>query len=433
MSTHSAIPAPPSDSRPVWPLLLWLSQLVVPGAILAYLVARILGGDPPGPVLRSAAAVALAWVLTTLVVASAVRGSAWIVTRRYELLILFVTLGAMVVLIDSTLTLSGAVATVDDIRAQSLEYRGSVSTRHRLVPKTIERPDGPPVHINYRGLRGEEIVAMTSGERSRILFLGGSFVFDFDNNWPGLVEEALRSPGHDIEVLNGAVPGHASLDSAGKLLTDLWLLEPDLIVLCHAWNDIKYFGTLSRDHPYRDFVGEFRVDWRVHPQGLDRLLSGSSLYRLVRRDLVRGMIGPEGRKRRRPMSRRIAPEGLEQFRLSLSTFASVSRAIRAAPVLCKQPRLPVADSPDEDRRRIAYVTAGLPHDRLIEAFAHTDRIVEEVAEAWDGRVLDLNAPFSGRSELFKDHIHLTAAGSREVAEHVAMELEKMLTDLTLGE
>ncbi len=411
-----------------WSRYLWLAQLLVPLPVIGYAARRFLIGDPPGPVLLPAALLALLWTVAAITVLSLPRGRRWIGARRLEILTCFIALGSTIALFDLALTVTGTVPTIGAIRARSLEYRASVATRHRLIPKSVERSEADPFRINRRGLRGGEVSLSPPAGRLRLLFLGGSQVFDFEHDWPGQVEDRLQEQGLDVEVINAAVPGHASGDSLGKLTTDLWLFAPDLVFTCHAWNDIKYFGTLSPELPYRDFVGPYRGDWRIRPQGFDRWLSASALYRRMRASVQRTLAGNEGRRSRLEADR-FGEVGPAQYRLNLRTIIQVTRDLGALPVLCKQARLATESSPEDDRRRIAYGTAGLDHQRLVEAFAATDLIVEEAARDLGARVVDLNGPLNGRSELFRDHVHFTAAGSRTAADYAARDLEAMLAGL----
>ncbi len=415
-----------------WPLVLWTSQLVVPFAVLAYAARRLALGKPPGPVLAPAALLGLLWAAAAIGAVGLPHGRRWIEARKWELLIAFISLGLTFLLFDLALTLSGAIPTTGAIRARSLEYRSSISTRHRLVPKSVERAAADPVRIGARGLKGDDPAPISAAGRLRLLFLGGSQVFDFDHDWPGQVENLLRDQGHDVEILNAAVPGHATGDSLGKLITDLWLLEPDLILTCNGWNDIKYFSSLSPELPYRDFVRPYRGDWRIEPRGFDRLLSHSALYRRVRAKFTREMIGEEGR-RPRPPADRIGEAGPEQYRLNLRAIARVAHDLGAVPVFCRQARLPTSSSPEDDRRRIAYGSVGLGHDRLVEAFALTDRIVEEIARSAQAHVVDMSSPLTGRPELFRDHVHFTLAGSRKAALLVADRLSEILLESELPE
>jgi len=95
-------------------------------------------------------------------------------------------------------------------------------------------------------------------------------------------------------------------------------------------------------------------------------------------------------------------------------------------VLCKQARLPVADSPKRQRRQIPYEFVGLPHDELIEAFDRCDRVIEQVAAKKGCRVIDMHGPLSGKPDYFTDHIHFSAEGIRKAAELVADELQPLL-------
>ena len=410
-----------------WPFVLWFAQLGATLPILGYAGLRLRAGPPPGPLLGTASVLALLWSCAVIGISLSAGGRLWILRRRLELLISLSAAGLTLLLADLSLTLSGKVPTVQAIRRRSFEYQDSASSIHRMVPKIVEELGRPPVRINSRGLRGAEVAVAAPEGRARILFLGGSFIFDIDGaNWPRRVEDILRAAGHDVEVLNAGVPGHMTADSLGKLVTAHWLLEPDVVFVCHAWNDIKYFAWLDREYPYRDFIGGFKEDWRIHPRGLDRLLAVSAVYRLVRGKIIRGLIGEEGQ---RPRGRgQIGEVGPAQYRLNLRTILHVIQDLGAIPVLCKQPRLPTSSSPASDRDRISYEMVGLSHDQLVEAFARTDAIVEGVARASGSTLVDLHAALSGRSDLFLDHVHLNPEGGREAARIVASALQDLLRE-----
>jgi hypothetical protein len=106
--------------------------------------------------------------------------------------------------------------------------------------------------INRNGTRGRGFSRRKPSGTTRVLILGGSAVFDpnvFDadsidtNDWPHRVERLLKSMGFDgVEVVNAGIPGHSTVDSFGRLYSQLWLYEPDVIVVYQTWNDIKYWS-----------------------------------------------------------------------------------------------------------------------------------------------------------------------------------------------
>ena len=89
-------------------------------------------------------------------------------------------------------------------------------------------------------------VAKTPGT-IRILADGGSTTFDAtvtadDSTWPAQLERLLvarHGPG-SVEVLNAGVPGYAVVDNFIRLQSELYRLEPDIIVLLQGHNDLYY-------------------------------------------------------------------------------------------------------------------------------------------------------------------------------------------------
>ena len=76
--------------------------------------------------------------------------------------------------------------------------------------------------------------------------------------------------------------------------------------------------------------------------------------------------------------------------------------------------------------RIRNEYVHLTHDGLRSAFAACDQAVAEVAREKQPNMFDLAAKFSGQSELFYDHVHLSAKGSKLVGQAVAGYLEEIL-------
>lgn len=146
----------------------------------------------------------------------------------------------------------GGYATPDTLRRATLQYGAVVYARHALPQMEQQSANRIPFRVNRRGYRGPDFVVPKPAGTIRIVILGGSQVFDIlapeGADWPRLVEQRLRTRGFPAaEVINAGVPGHASSDSLGRLFTEVWMFEPDFILLCNAWNDIKYFANLSPD------------------------------------------------------------------------------------------------------------------------------------------------------------------------------------------
>lgn len=368
--------------------------------------------------------------------------------RRFNLLALVLAIVVTLLFGELLVRLLFRYNTPDTIRENSLQYLPTIFARHRLAPEQRLAVDeawglragqegtGRTIVINRRGYRGEDFTPVKAPGSCRVVVVGGSAVFDIGadagEDWPHLLEGELRRAGHDeVEVINAGVPGHASFDALGRLYSELWTFEPDFLLLYTAWNDVKYFTHLSRDAPLLTLYTphDERADpFRYYRGPVDRFLAHSQLYVKLRNQYYvwKVGVGSEGRMEPASPADSYDPLALRQYRLNLELFVDAARNVGAVPVLMTQATLIGADTAEEDRERIAYGYQGLTHRALVRALDDCHRTVREVAAAKGVPVIDTAARLAGRSELFADHVHTTAEGSRTLARTVAELLEPHL-------
>jgi lysophospholipase L1-like esterase len=318
-------------------------------------------------------------------------------------------------------------------RAQSVPYDVSAFSINRLADFDTDvagaRPGTVQAHLRngYRGLGFP--VAKPPGE-FRVVVLGGSFVFDIhatgEDDWPHRAEVALREAGGaDVRVVNGGVPGHSSFDSIGRLVGEVRLFDPDVVILCNAWNDIKYFNRIGpQATPLRVLRPMARPSHRGYAlAGLDAWLDRFHLVRLVRalsRRLRHWEM--EGRVAGGALADSVSAVGVGQFRLNLSDFVDICRNAGITPVIATQPHLPTAENEARVRGRVRYDFVGLTHPALCRAFEKCEAAARAVAAEKGCALLDLSAAFTGREDLFVDHVHLNRRGSQAMAQAVAEHL-----------
>lgn len=423
-----------------WPLLVWCAQLVPASLVLVVGLVRMGRGEPNSGSLTSivAAGLGAAWLLGTLVPLAVRVGRDWLVENRKEWLLTGGVLVAGLVVTEVTLGVAGLVPSIADQRARSLGYTFGHFSSYRLVPKEVVVDGGETIHINRRGFRGPEIESPKPRGRVRIVFLGGSHVFDYDGGgggWPARAGEILRDRGLDVDVVNAAVPGNTTTDALATLLTDVWVLEPDIVFVCGGWNDAKYFPRVGRGAPLRELPppepASWRRDWRIYPEGLDRLLSISALYRLVRWGIAttlftREGVGPDTWSAPVGGGRRFDEWGPRQLRLNLELLATLTDRVGADLVLCRQARrVGPADPAAGETAAYARRTTGLSLDELERAFEAIDGTVADLA-ARGATQVDMHAALSGNAANFTDAIHFSPAGSRAAGELVATALEPLV-------
>jgi len=366
------------------------------------------------------------------------RRSVFAGTAVLLVLLLAVGIGEIVV------RLAANPCTIDELIGQSLVYRPAVYCRSRLEPDRLVGLVGSgseaSIRINRRGLRGADFAPVKPPGTVRIVFLGGSSVFSANtpgpgNDWPHRAVAYLNRRGLDAECINAGVPGHATADSVGKLLTELAQYQPDYVVLYQAYNDQKYFDRLDLQTPYRDLIPPYdpSSDPRTNPSGLDRLLCRSRLYLELRHRYFQRVIQAEGPRRglfdqTLELGDRINPAALAQYRLNVQTICDLARNVSAVPILCKQGRLVSPANGPEQRAKLSYQYVRLTHDAWCRAFAECDRVIDQVAAQKNAPVVDVSAAVTGNPALFLDHVHLTPAGDRVVGEYVGRALHRILRD-----
>lgn len=415
-----------SASPLAWPLLLWAVQLVPALGLLAVPALRLRLGVTASAADWLVLFLAGGWFVLVCAMLARRMGRRWIRVRRRELLLASVSVLVVGVLADGALSWSGSVPGLDTLLSKyALRYRASVSTLGRLEPNQVLEVDGHPrLVINARGFRGPEIAIPKPEGTCRLVFLGGSQVFDqYGENWPVRVGALLSTPARPVDVINAGVPSHRTTDSIGKVLTDLWMLEPDVFILCQTWNDLKYLSRLSPEHPYRDEYQPLPDDWRIQTTVWDRVLGPSSIYRLGRSRLARIARGAEG-ERDRTLGATANPWGLRQYALNVALLCDLAQDLGCDIVLCTQARLPTAASTEEDRAEIRYEFVGMTHEALVSAFASCDEILRNTALEKGAGLIDMSGAFSGQSRYFADHIHFNAEGSAAAADFVARELRQ---------
>lgn len=109
--------------------------------------------------------------------------------------------------------------------------------------------------INSLGFRGEEITADKPVGTYRVVAIGGSTTFGvyvpWKDSYPYYLERDLRQRiGQNIEVINAGMTGSTTAESLHRLFTQILPLDPDMIVIYHAYNDLfpRVFNNYTEDY-----------------------------------------------------------------------------------------------------------------------------------------------------------------------------------------
>lgn len=334
--------------------------------------------------------------------------------------------------------------TPEILKDRSVQYVPSLFARHVFPQKDLrafggEGPNGSIFyHINEKGYRGHNFELKKPAGKIRIIFYGGSNVFDIwmpdDEDWPHRVERILNENGFpQVEIINAGVPGHASFDSFGRLWSEGHIFGPDYVVFCGAWNDIKkHFRfaepLLRQMQPYVE-----DSDPRLNYKGrLDRFLcEHSQLFVRVRQryydwklnaDLEGEVVQRDG-----TFNFDLQEEALKQYKLNVQLFVDCAKDVGAVPVLMTEARLAIRAN-RQNENGDAQPKGRSSDDTLLTAYERIEQILRDVARDKNAVLVDSSKELNGKPEFFTDRVHLTERGSSELARLVAQEMTRLLKE-----
>ena len=162
----------------------------------------------------------------------------------------------------------------EEINERATRFEGVAFLNYRLSPTYDQN--------NSLGYRGPEITVPKPAGVYRIVALGGSstygeFINDWQDSYPAQLESLLRTEyGYEhVEVINAGVPGYTSWESAANFMFRVLDLEPDMVIIYHAINDVN-----PRLTDPATYDGLFA--WHGYWDDYDEPLPVSTLYRFVK-------------------------------------------------------------------------------------------------------------------------------------------------------
>jgi lysophospholipase L1-like esterase len=282
-----------------------------------------------------------------------------------------------------------------------------------VKPNTLQ---GTPLAVNSHGMRGPEVSVNKLPGMIRILCLGDSCTFGArsERPYPALLEELCRERfGEKIEVLNGAVPGHAA--HQGLAMLERYLkFSPDIVTLYFGWND-HWRRTPALTGPQL-----------TRPPATDRVVLLRGLRLAYRHWRARAAVLKEEEVVEMTDTQlRLPPM---HYRAMLDEFAVLGErhgfdvVYLTAPSAFTSENLRWIVDPKERR------WAARPEE-VIELHDHYNDISREMAAQWDATLVDLVDIFDNRPEealLHWDGIHLSQRGHALAARSLFTAIEPII-------
>jgi lysophospholipase L1-like esterase len=287
------------------------------------------------------------------------------------------------------------------------------------------------VHTDSLGLRGRPVAVAKAPGTTRILADGGSTTFDAtvtadDSTWPARLERLLvaKHGAGSVEILNAGVPGYAVIDNIIRLQTELYRLQPDIVILLPGHNDLYYalVGSPSGD-PDTPGARDPATPWGSwlarHSLLYGKLVGARRAFAAT---WAPGAFVSPGRDPARADSAILAAAG--HFRRDLTTYVMIARLGGARVVLVEPVQVSGArEAPRDSLERHAWENAfaGLPVDVVFQGYAEYRRVMREVAAEQGVIFIPTGTWGVEGADLYDygDPIHLVDEGARRFAEHLA--------------
>lgn len=283
-----------------------------------------------------------------------------------------------------------------------------------------------------------------SANEIRIATIGGSTTasinLPYDKNWPGavglLVHKAL--PDRKIRVINAGIPGFDTAQSISNLALRVMPFQPDLVIIYHAYNDLKAIRKNVTFKPDYSHIHTKPYGFHNKPNFLIRWLDHSMFYVRFRsqyREYLQEMTKLEELKNERlgksNRLNRIPEQAKETFEQHLRTLVSIVRSQGAAVVLSSfatlnDPKLnyskpevfnALTERQKQEMYALMHFTPGLTSTAIFDGINSYNEILKKVANQEKTGWVDNASLVPHQDQYFLDRVHFTQEGAARMADN----------------
>jgi len=274
----------------------------------------------------------------------------------------------------------------------------------------------------------------------RVATIGGSTTanvnLSFDENWPGQLEALLQQalPGNTIRVINAGIPGFDTAQSIGNLALRVMPFDPDVVVIYHAYNDLKAIRSNIAYNPDYSHVHPRPYGFHEEPPWFLRLLNRCMFYVRTRNKYrqLSALSTPAGAKDGNERLGAVPLLAARTFEQHLQSLVAIAQAGGAKVVLSTYATLhdlqrDYSDSDvvgalsamrNEELHALAHFTPGLTLNGIVEGIKEYNKIIESVAKYNNAGWVDNARLIPHQTEYFVDRVHFTSRGAARMAENL---------------
>lgn len=293
--------------------------------------------------------------------------------------------------------------------------------------------------------RDDTLTRSKPADEIRLAFIGGSTTaclnLPFEKNWPGrvaaMVERAM--PGKTVRAINAGIPGFDTAMSIGNLALRVLPFSPDVVVIYHAYNDLKAIGGKTPFQPDYANLHSHPFGCGPEPNAMVQLLHRSMAYVRVRNQYRRyrrkvafekGLVKDGGDGGRLD---KIPQEAVDAFSQHIRSMVAISQSCGARVILLSFATLhnlsldlnSAATFRRLSKRKkvelvaMAQFIPGLTIQAIFDGLRRYNQTLRQIAADEHTGWLDAAHHIAHDERFFVDRVHFSSEGAREMARHLA--------------
>tara|TARA_B100000945_G_C20368496_1_gene590835 strand:+ start:38 stop:1129 length:1092 start_codon:yes stop_codon:yes gene_type:complete len=315
--------------------------------------------------------------------------------------------------------------------------------------------DSIKYHINSFGQRGSDYSLEKPTDEIRIIFLGGSHIFDlnyYDYEGGDFTNQIMKKFNKSVRVINAGVPGHTMVNLSNRIKEDLIQYNPDIVIINSIWNDIKVISRYDTTLSLNPLIKKQKLKKKPNKNPLmhrvnlyDEIFGNSVIYRKMRdyywykrlnivsdkmiiESFIDGNIANKAK-----FNKFLINKGLiKLYKNHIEESVKILQKNNIIPIIAVEERLIDTKNTIAEKRKIKYQMVSInTHDELVYLFENCDSLLSEIAQTNNLHYININNKIPHTLEYFADHIHTTAKGSKYMAEEYYYYLKPIVDSLLI--
>ncbi len=312
--------------------------------------------------------------------------------------------------------------------------------------------DPVEISIDHHGFlsKNNELELTKKNNEIRIATIGGSTTANvnltFDQNWPGYLGNLIQQefPEKIIRVINAGIPGFDTAQSIGNLALRVMPFKPDIVIIYHAYNDLKAIRNNNDFKPDYSHIHSTPFGFHKEPSLFIKTLSNSMLY-VKSRNLFREMkkndqeVLNKANNKNRLFS--IPKEAKNAFEEHIKTLVAIAKSGGASVVLSSFATLHDPNlnwnSPNDtvehlsllqvyDIEGLFHFIPGLAIPAIFEGINQYNETLHRVSIQDNTGWIDNGKLVPHEDPYFVDRVHFSSVGAKLMAENFFPLVKKII-------